>query len=138
MVYPIGIINVWGTLDTVVCGESPTLSHYEDGCESSDGYWYTKVSAVQRRFAQHNGCDIEREVERIESAADGIRGWQCTGYTEGCTDGAYVMQCSWDGRHTYPIEVQQQYNFGLAVVVEYFYQFQHPRFRAVNSTVKTY
>ena len=43
MVYPIGIINVWGTLDTVVCGESPTLSHYEDGCESSDGYWYISL-----------------------------------------------------------------------------------------------
>ena len=129
MVYPIGVINVWGTLDTVVCGETPVVPQHEDACESSDGYWYTKVSAVQRRFAEHNGCDISMEPEHIETASDGIRGWRCSGIRAGCTDGAFVMECRWDGRHTYPVERLSQRNFGLEVAVEYFYQFQHPKYK---------
>eukprot|EP01084_Bolivina_argentea_P161387 280950_1 len=55
--YPIGMFNVWGREDQVVCGEYPQGDAPEDACEDQDWrYYYTKVSAVQERFAQHNGC----------------------------------------------------------------------------------
>ena len=98
--YSIGIINVWGTNDVTVCGESPTVSTNEDACESWDGYWYTKVSAVQRRFAEHNGCNTSIDPVNITTSSDGIQDWQCTGYIEGCSNEAYVMQCNWNAGHT--------------------------------------
>eukprot|EP01084_Bolivina_argentea_P070797 128741_1 len=139
---PIGLFNVWGTNDGVVCGESPTAPN-QDACESNDGYWYTKVSAVQRRFAQHNGCSVSGNPVVINTPQDGTRNWQCTGYTEGCIDSFYVMQCNWNGAHSYPNTLPpNSYNFGLVTAIQYFYQFQrslkNEKYRKMYNKTKKY
>ena len=89
---------------------------------SQDGWYYLPVSNVQERFAVHNGCDLSGGVKKVETVSDGIEQWTCVGWTEGCTDNATTVSCSWNGYHDYPVKGGT--NFGLTAAWDFMSQFQ--------------
>merc|ERR1712113_101257 len=113
------ILNVWGTNDTIVPGESIV---------NSMGAFYTPVSHVLHRYGVHNHCNVKGEYVNVSTVSDGIDGWQCIGY-DGCDiDGngtgnstVDVMSCSWDAGHTAPIANGE--NFGLNVIWNFFQKY---------------
>eukprot|EP01084_Bolivina_argentea_P314650 544996_1 len=109
----IGLINIWGINDKVLPG---------NGDMSSDGWYYTSVANVQKKFAENNGCDVDNGPQPIISVADGKNDWKCSAYKTNCNDNAYVMECNWDGEHNCPKDKNGE-NFALPVVWNYFKQF---------------
>merc|ERR1712039_797721 len=112
------IINIWGTNDKMIPGEAIM------GTEGLSLY-ITPVSHVQYKYGKHNKCNVDEQLTvAIESASDGIFEWQCVGYNE-CDrgDGEYgvdVMSCSWNGTHTYPVDLENGRSFALNVVWDFF------------------
>merc|ERR1712048_935361 len=64
---PMPIINIWGTNDEIVPGES-ILSSY--------GAYHTPVSHVQYKYGKHNECNVDEQLPTpIATASDGILEW---------------------------------------------------------------
>lgn len=82
-------------------------------CTYLDGWYYIPVSNIQEQFAVHNGCDLSGGIEQIETVSDGIRGWRCVGWTDGCSNNASTISCQWDGAHESPVNTYTESNFGL-------------------------
>eukprot|EP01084_Bolivina_argentea_P128132 226533_1 len=112
------IINIWGTNDNIVSGD--TISN------PNGGFYFTSVYQVMYKYGLYNKCDVNKKrVQAIETVSDGILEWKCVGYNECNIDnvnsdgyGMYVMSCSWNGSHVYPVFNNE--NFGLNVVWNFF------------------
>eukprot|EP01084_Bolivina_argentea_P128131 226529_1 len=127
--YAMPFMNIFGLNDTTV----PGLNIIDDY-----GWYYLSVEDVQKKFAEFNGCDIDIEMEDIETVSDGIQGWKCKSYNLKCRNNSFTMLCEWYGIHDYPTngsKYSQYYgknmssappgfNFGLDATWQYLSQFQ--------------
>lgn len=106
--------------EAVLSGTFPVNSTYQD--PSGPGYYFIPRQNVIERFAEHNGCDLGRGIEKIgpdnvdyekygEVNGSVYKNWQCWRWKEGCNNQtgikrstpAATMMCAWDGEHVYPI-----------------------------------
>eukprot|EP01084_Bolivina_argentea_P069879 127078_1 len=127
--YTMPFMNIWEYRDQSVPGLSGM---------SASGLYFLTVDQVQKQFAEFNGCDVNVEMEDIESISDGIQGWQCKSYNKNCRNNAFTMVCGWNGTHDYPTNGTKYsqyygrnmssappgYNFGLNAAWQYLAQFQ--------------
>jgi hypothetical protein len=70
-----------------------------DGSTSSDGFFYTPMAQVASEFAAAQGCSATTSA--YPTPADGDDNLTCVQHA-GCTTGAEVVRCEWNGAHDYP------------------------------------
>lgn len=87
---PTSLVHVVGRTDTVVDSfDRP----------SEDGMIYDSAAETGAAWAASQGCSDTPTPTK--TAFDGSLGWGCETYA-GCTSGAEVWVCTWDGGHTWP------------------------------------
>ena len=86
---PMSLFQVWGRSDRTVDGNDTA---------SSDGMIYDGADETALIWAEAQGCTTK--PSRYTTEYDGTAGWECVEYT-GCTTGARVVTCGWDGGHTW-------------------------------------
>lgn len=89
---PLSVMNIYGSRDRVVS---------QDGTMSSDGYYYTAAEDVMSKWASPGSQDCEAVRTPYETSESGTLGLICTQH-EGCSTGAEVVNCTWDGGHDWP------------------------------------
>jgi len=89
-----------------------------DGRSSSDGYFYTAVDDVVDLWAAQTSQNCEPDYAPFPTVADGARMLTCS-QRANCATGAEVVQCSWNGRHTWPA-TQDGTPFGNDIIWEFF------------------
>jgi poly(3-hydroxybutyrate) depolymerase len=86
---PLSLFQVWGLNDNVVNGhEQP----------SSDGMIYDGADETALEWAAAQGCSLTPTP--YATVSDGLNGWSCAEHA-GCSTGAEVVTCSWDGDHVW-------------------------------------
>ncbi|MCP3959923.1 MAG: hypothetical protein GY719_18925 [bacterium] len=113
---PLSMMNVYGTRDDYVS---------QKGVESSDGYYYTSAEDVMKKWAsaKSQGCDPASTP--YQTSRTGAFGLACIQH-DGCTTGAEVVHCAWDGAHDWPRDDAD--NFGNDIIWDFFSK--HSRFSA--------
>jgi poly(3-hydroxybutyrate) depolymerase len=100
------LIQVWGRQDTVVNGAEEA---------SSDGMIYDGASETAAVWAVAQGCAVDPSP--WPTAYDGTLGWSCEEHA-GCSTGAEVVTCAWDGRHRWGRDGSEA--FALEVTWDFF------------------
>ena len=126
---PMPIFLIWGRADRTVPGEDMM---------SSDFWYYLPMSSVLNTFGEFNGCIVNNNPSPVSTISDGIRGFGCTAYLNGCNNLAYTYICEWNGAHVYPN--QGQNNFGLRAAWDFLKDYSRiPSARHVrNMTINEY
>ena len=87
---PQSLFQIWGVNDRSVDGSDRP---------SSDGMIYEGAAETAAEWAAAQGC--APEPTPYPTSVDGARGWGCTEHA-GCTSGARIVSCAWDGAHVWP------------------------------------
>jgi len=101
---PMAMIQVWGERDRIVPGD--------DGM-ANDGYIYDDAAETAAVWAEAQDCAADGSTP-FPTDSDGARGWGCTEHM-GCSTGAQVVTCAWNGGHTWPTSGEHG-NFPLAEI----------------------
>jgi poly(3-hydroxybutyrate) depolymerase len=124
---PIPIMNVYGLNDAILP---------YNGVPGYSSWYFRTVDEVSALFADHNGCNYQSGWQNVATVTDGMQGWECHEYNDGCRQGAVVRQCSWNGDHNYMCPVVDPYtgwstcpdcaseNLGFNVAWNFVSQFQ--------------
>ncbi len=101
------ILQVWGTEDRTVDGhEQP----------SNDGMIYDGGDETAAQWAAEQGCAATGTP--YPTVSDDIRGWACIEHA-GCSTGAEVVSCSWNGGHVWG-RSQADGDFALDAMWDFF------------------
>ncbi len=88
----VSMLNIHGTEDRTVPA---------DGSPASDGFLYTPASQVVDAWAAETSQGCAAEESAYKTTKDGVAGLRCT-QRAACRSGAEVVDCSWEGGHTWP------------------------------------
>jgi polyhydroxybutyrate depolymerase len=115
---PLSLMNIYGRRDRYVS---------QEGDMSSDGYYYTSAAAVMRKWAGPSSQGCASASTPYKTSMSGTLGLVCTQHSH-CSTGAEVVNCIWDGGHTWP--ESESHDLANQTIWEFFSKHSRAKYRS--------